>query len=294
VIRLYNPFPAATSGPVQRPQLIQTYTGHGYEVLSLAISSTNANFLSAGGDRNVFLWDVATAKTLRRFGGNQGHTARVNTVEYGAGESVIVSGSFDASVRIWDIKSNSSKPIQVLDEAKDSISAVVVREHEILTGSVDGRVRNYDLRMGRCTVDVLAAPVTSLSPMRDGRGYLVGTLDGTVRLMDMRDGACLMGYKGHANDEYRVRSGFGDRERYVLSGTEKPQGEAGDGEVVVWDTLTGTVMERVQVKGNEEAKRGVDGKKRINVITAVAWKDGGRGDQWCCAATDGLVTVYGS
>ena len=48
--------------------------------------------MSVGGDKTVFLWDVATAKTLRRFGG---HLARVNACAFGGeGGSVVVSGEF--------------------------------------------------------------------------------------------------------------------------------------------------------------------------------------------------------
>lgn len=44
-------------------------------------------------------------------------------------------------------------------EAGDSVSSVDVSGlgsgWEVLAGSVDGRVRNYDIRMGKVTVDVL-------------------------------------------------------------------------------------------------------------------------------------------
>lgn len=69
--------------------------------------------------------------------------------------SVVVSGSFDATVRLWDCKSQNMKPIQVLDEAKDSVSSVHVVGHEIITGCVDGRMRVYDLRMGMVYVDCI-------------------------------------------------------------------------------------------------------------------------------------------
>ena len=65
-------------------------------------------------------------------------------------------GSFDATVRIWDCKSQSTKPIQVFEEARDSISSIYVSEHEIMAGCVDGRLRTYDLRMGMMYVDVIA------------------------------------------------------------------------------------------------------------------------------------------
>ena len=43
----------------------------------------------------------------------------------------------------------------MLDEATDSVSSIHVAGHEIVTGSVDGRVRIYDLRMGMVYVDVV-------------------------------------------------------------------------------------------------------------------------------------------
>lgn len=67
----------------------------------------------------------------------------------------MVSGSFDASVRLWDCKSQSVRPIQVFEEARDSVSGMWVGGHEVVTGSVDGRMRVYDLRMGMVFVDVV-------------------------------------------------------------------------------------------------------------------------------------------
>jgi mitogen-activated protein kinase organizer 1 len=217
---------------------------------------------------------------------------------------VLISGSFDSSVRIWDVKAQNMKPIMVLEEARDSVSCVCAGslvgkgEYEILSGSVDGRVRCYDLRMGRVETDVVGASVTSLMRTRDGKGVLVGSLDSTVRLMDRDGGGLLKAYKGNGwkNEEFRLRSAFGGNERWVLCGNEEVKGD--DGEVVVWDTLTGEVVQRVRVEGSkieEKKKIGRDGKEKEkrNVISCVAWKENGRGDQWCCAGTDGIVTVFG-
>ncbi|TVY48208.1 WD repeat domain-containing protein [Lachnellula occidentalis] len=313
-IRLYNPSrPAAppSSNPLEPPratQLIQTYSAHGYEVLDIAVAQDNATFASVGGDRSVFHWDVTKAQTLRRFGGNQGHTARINTVTFaGAGDSVLISGSFDSSVRIWDVKSHSGKPIMVLDEAKDSVSCVLAGsgagkdgQYEILTGSVDGAVRSYDIRMGKLETDVIGASVTSLQRTRDGKGVLVGALDSSIRLMDKDGGGLLKSYKDEKwkNEEFRLRSAFGGNERWVLCGNENVMGD--DGEVAVWDTLSGQIVQRIRVEGSKaEGKRkkiGLDGKEKEkrNVISCVAWKENGRGDQWCCGGQDGTVTVFGS
>lgn len=129
-------------------------------------------------------------------------------------------------------------------------------------------------------------------------GVLVGGLDSSVRLMDRDGGGLLKSYKGEGfrNEEFRVRSVFGGNERWVLCGNEEVKGD--DGDVVVWDTLSGNVVERIRVEGSKvegKKKIGRDGKEKEkrNVISCLAWKENGRGDQWCCAGTDGVVTVFG-
>ena len=80
----------------------------------------------------------------------------MNCVGFGGEEdSVVASGSYDATVRLWDCKSQSTKPIQVLEDARDSVSSLHVVGHEIVTGSVDGKMRVYDLRMGMLYVDTI-------------------------------------------------------------------------------------------------------------------------------------------
>lgn len=49
-----------------------------------------------GGDRQVFLWDVETGGTVRRWAG---HLSRVEAVEFaGEGDSVVVSGLWRPSL----------------------------------------------------------------------------------------------------------------------------------------------------------------------------------------------------
>ncbi|KAJ9151426.1 WD40 repeat-like protein [Coniochaeta hoffmannii] len=323
-IRLYNPTtlsPApvpsssittkASPPPlIRQGRLIQTYSAHGHEILSLSVSADNARFVSAGGDRAAFLWDVATAATIRRFSGvgTTGHTGRINAVSFaGEGDGLVATAGFDTTVRIWDVRSGGARPVQVLTEARDSVAALAVRGCEILAGSVDGRVRGYDVRMGRVVTDVLGASVTSLCLSRDGRTVLVGTLDSKVRLMDREGGACLKTYgdAGWRNEELRVQSVLGGKERFVIAGDELTapgaEGEV-DGRVWVWDVLTGKMVAKIRVpwgpEGRESRKKvlGRDGKEkeRKNVVSCIDWKEGGYGDQFCVGGTSGVVTVFGS
>jgi len=67
-LRLWNP---------HKGFAIKTYAGHGYEVRDVSVSVDNSQMASVGGDKQVFLWDVASGKVIRKF---KGHDSRVNAV----------------------------------------------------------------------------------------------------------------------------------------------------------------------------------------------------------------------
>lgn len=274
------------SGPIQK------YASHGYPVLDIAVTKDNKQFASVGGDRSVFLWDVQNAEgTVRRFGSNtdKGHTSRITCVAFaGRDDGVLVSGSDDRSVRLWDCKSKDPKPLMVLDEAKDNVSSLAVPDngYEVVVGSVDGRVRSYDIRVGRVTQDVVAAAVTSLAVSRDAKTMLVGSLDGQIRLMDRADGACLRTFPGqghedgYKNDSLRLKSCFALNEAIVLSGSES------DGLVRAWDVVSGRCVGTVE--------QNTAGK----VVSGVSWREGshteGRQGVFAAGGAAGTVSVYGS
>lgn len=271
---------------------------------------------------------------MRRFAhATEGHVGRVNCVAVGgADDSLVVSGGFDTTVRVWDTRSggggsgSGARPVQVLDDAADAISSVVVRGAEIVAGSVDGRVRSYDVRVGKVTADVVGASVTSLSLTRDGKAMLVGSLDSRVRLMDRESGSCLRAYGAGGEDDkdkdkegegegvwrntdFRVQSVLGGGERFVVAGDEMTGGggggdghAAGDGgRIWAWDLMTGRLAARLAVPwgpgGTERLKKvvGRDGrpKERKYVVSCLAWRESGFGDQFCAGGTSGAVTVFG-
>lgn len=69
--------------------------------MELRRSKSNQRFASCGGDRSVFLWEVASQEVVRKF---SGHNGKVNVVAFNEEETVLASGSADVSVRLWDLK----------------------------------------------------------------------------------------------------------------------------------------------------------------------------------------------
>jgi mitogen-activated protein kinase organizer 1 len=308
-IRLYNPSKAPPTGPthpsrltgpsnkyssqnnevLSTPGLVKKYSSHTYEILSISVNEANDRFVSTGGDRTIFLWDVETAQTVRRWTGQFGHTGRVNRGVFGGeGDSVVVSGSYDGTVRIWDVKSNNHKPIMMFDDARDSVTDVVVCDGEIISASVDGKVRSYDLRMGMCQVDVIGQPVTSLSVSKKGTEMLVSSLDSTVRLMDRTNGQLLKAYRDEAfvNTDMRVRSTLGLNDSVVVSGSD-------DGMVYVWDLLEGECLHKFKHSEMREVKGKTSSgeKTKKDVVPAVAFCKSRK--EWASTGGDGNVVVWG-
>ncbi|KAF2465208.1 WD40 repeat-like protein [Lindgomyces ingoldianus] len=287
-IRLFNISRAPVDSKVPNAGLVKKFSAHGHEVLSIAVSQGNDKFISTGGDKTVFFWDVATAQTLRTW---RGHGGRVNACAFGGeDESVVVTGSWDGTVKIWDVKSNNPKPIITLNDAKDSISDVCVFDADIISGSVDGRVRHYDLRMGMCNIDAIGHPVTSLAVTKKGTETLVSSLDSTVRLMDRDNGQLLKAYRDESfvNTDLKIKSTLGLNDSVVVSGSD-------NGMVYAWDLLEGEVLhkfnhsERQEVKGKKPSAP-TSGKK--DVVSAVAFCK--TRQEWASGGGDGDVIVWGA
>lgn len=135
-IKLWNP---------KKGLLLQTFSGHGYEVMDVRGSCDSSHLSSGGLDKCVFFWDVSTAQALRRY---RGHAGFVNCVQFNEESTIILSGSVDCTVKLWDCKSLSKEAVQVLNEAKDSVTSIAISNQEIITSSLDHCIRTYDLRKG--------------------------------------------------------------------------------------------------------------------------------------------------
>jgi len=122
IIKLWNPV---------KGLCVKTYLGHGHEVFDVGVSSDNSRIASCGGDKNVFYWDVATGQIIRKF---RGHDLKVNAVLFAGEESsVVISGSYDKTVRIFDCRSRSYDAMQARAcSFSPLIFFAYVRAHTIL------------------------------------------------------------------------------------------------------------------------------------------------------------------
>jgi mitogen-activated protein kinase organizer 1 len=143
-----------------------------------------------------------------------------------------------------DRSSKSPAPIQILSQARDSVTGVETLQHVdgealIRTCSVDGIVRTYDLRKGILQEDNVDNAIFSMALTHDAQCLAISCLDGTIRLMEAETGELLNTYsKHHVAGNYALSCNFTADDAHVVTGSE-------DGRVVLYDLVRGEMVQEL-------------------------------------------------
>lgn len=213
---------------------VSKFEGHLGSVNSIAVNSSDTKLISGGSDCSICFWDVQRGDLIKKI---RPHTADVNSVCFNDDASIAISGSVDTTAKIWDCRSNGNMPVQILAEAKDSITCVKTGRYEIFTTSVDGKLRIYDIRKGCLTIDKVADSLIDIELSNDTQTMLLTTLNSKIILSVKKDGDVLQTYTGHSCDKYMIKPRFAANEGAVVSGSDT-------GEVFIWDVIEGNVQDR--------------------------------------------------
>jgi mono/diheme cytochrome c family protein len=80
-----------------------SWPAHADTIFDIAVSGDGKILATAGGDKLVKMWDVATHKETARF---EGHVAQVLTLAFDAKSTQLVSGGADQQIKVWDVKTH--------------------------------------------------------------------------------------------------------------------------------------------------------------------------------------------
>lgn len=151
---------------------------------------------------------------------------------------MMLSGSVDGRVKIWDLRSRSFEPIQELDDFKDSVTHIDVSKQQLLVSCLDRCTRLYDVRYGRMQCDYLGEPVTCATMSKDDQCILVSLLANRLILVDKSNGEMLNEYKGHLNKTYQLENCLNNSSSQIFSGSE-------DGNVYIWDLVESQIKQKL-------------------------------------------------
>ncbi|KAF7371278.1 putative U5 snRNP-specific 40 kd protein [Mycena sanguinolenta] len=186
--------------------------------------------------RSVLIWNKSTGekKTLN------GHEDWVESVAFSPNGELVMSGSKDCTVRIWDAVTGKER--RQLGTHTEGVLCVVFSPDGLHVVSASGKyVYIWDLSGGieenpKRKLVGHADNVTSVAFFSDGSRLVSGSSDQTVRVWDVMSGEEFRLLKGHFGPVTSVAccSQVGDTR--VVSGS-------GDFTVRIWDTNTGDQLD---------------------------------------------------
>ncbi|CAJ1965757.1 unnamed protein product [Cylindrotheca closterium] len=251
-VTLWNPFKSLDDNDEGDALLIQTYKlGITHPVTSITTTVTSStkepSWLVAGTNKTAVVMDMVTNQVVRKL---QGQLGRVNVVECTDHGQVLLTGSYDGSVYLWDGRAiNNHKPVQILHEAKDSIMDILLEpQHVIRTGSIDGTMRSYDMRYGQLTNDAMGGPIVSMAKTKSGSENACLAVscmeDSTIRLVDIGSGDLVNTYEGHHKaSQFKVEVDVLANDKCVVTGSE-------DGSCILYDFVRATKLQSFSSRNN--------------------------------------------
>ncbi len=171
-----------------------------------------------------------------------GHTAAVTSVAYSPNSQIIVSGSTDRSLKIWDAESGRLVRTFPGDFGAVSSVAFLPDGHEIVSASLNGAIIIWNAETGQpvrslrsnANYSWQSSPsVHSIAVSPDGKRVASGGSGSTVTIWNDSSGEVLGIFRGHDEDFESVA--FAPDGKTVVAGSK-------EGMIHIWDTLAGQAL----------------------------------------------------
>jgi WD40 repeat protein len=207
------------------------WEGNGLKDIDSLVVTADAKYLFLGlhsGD--IIMLDLKDGKTLKEF---KGHTWTVTSLVLSSDNKKLVSGSFDADVKVWDIETEKEL---LSTRASNHVCSLVLTSDEkgIVAGQVGGAITLLDFE----TLEVLNSTSTpngaviSLVTSKDGRELIAGLEDGKVKRFKLPSLEKISTFDKHRKYSSVFAVALTKDEQFVVSA-------AGDKSIRIWDRLTG-------------------------------------------------------
>lgn len=168
-----------------------TLKGHG-EIVYAIVFSPDGKYVATGSfDKTVRVWETATGKESKSFGGPTGHQNLVLSVAFSPDGKMLASGSQDNTARVWDMPGSAGGSLRTFAHAAAISSLALSPVGKILAGAgKDGTVRLWNAADGKTVFDLKghSGPVLGVAFAPDGKLLASAGSDRSLRFWNVADG----------------------------------------------------------------------------------------------------------
>eukprot|EP00055_Hartaetosiga_balthica_P004186 m.10490 g.10490 ORF g.10490 m.10490 type:complete len:475 (+) comp3677_c0_seq1:54-1478(+) len=164
-----------------------------------SVAWLDSKVLTCGGDKVLKIWDIESGYNIATYEGHsdwvkESHFHRFNP-------SVIISGSFDKTIRSWDVNGGTALKTVELSSAVRSLSDYSSRL-AVVVGCIDGSVHAVDMENGQIMMTLLDAqegkPTNVVRVVNDDELIVAGTCTGVVYIWKI-DGTVVYEMNSHTD-----------------------------------------------------------------------------------------------
>uniref|UniRef100_A0A4W4HDL2 APG16-like 1 n=1 Tax=Electrophorus electricus TaxID=8005 RepID=A0A4W4HDL2_ELEEL len=253
---------------------LHVFDAHDGEVNAVRFSPGSRILATGGMDRRVKLWEVIagsgsyllaasndfasriwTVDDYRLRHTLTGHSGKVLSARFLLDNARIVSGSYDRTLKLWDLR---SKVCMKTVFAGSSCNDIVCTEQCVMSGHFDKKIRFWDIRAESIVSELeLMGRVTSLDLNHDRTELLTCSRDDLVKIIDLRTNTVRQTFSAQG---FKCGSDF-TRVTFSPDGSYVAAGSA-DSVLYVWNVQTGKL------------DRSLD-KNHSSAINSVSWSPSG-------------------
>lgn len=227
---------------------IRTYYGHRQAVRDICFNNCGTQFLSAGYDRFIKLWDTETGECISRFTNRKvAYCVKFNPDE--DKQHLFVAGTSDKKIVCWDIR--SEEIVQEYDRHLGAVNTITfVDENRRFVSTSDDksmRVWEWDIPVDMKYIaepSMHSLPAVTLSP--NGKWLACQSMDNKVMIFSALNRFKLNRKKvftGHMVAGYACSVDFSPDMSYVISGDA-------DGKLYIWDWKTTKLYSKLKAHDN--------------------------------------------